>query len=1023
MAKLFSTAAAVLLCAAFCMADMSGQEADDRAIVTGRSDRSLSGPDRTGMRGLFDMARDMYDRGMYDKAGRMFSTVADGTGNIEAEGYSILCMVKMKVPGCRYYAEAFLEKHPATAVGGLIRIAYAKNLFDAGDYAGASSWLEPVSWRSVGKAMRPEFLFMRGYCDYETGNHDRARLRFSELKKLPESDYTAPACYMTGYICYLDGEFSEALPEFARSVKDGRFSAMSAYYIAECHFMMKDYGYLAEEGPGLLESVPAEHRPRLNRMISESFLVLGNAGKARQYYEVNAETSAPSTRADYFYAGSVLYAVEDFRGAIDNFSRMGDLQDSIGQVAAYKLAYSHIRTRNKVAALDAFRSAASMDFNPDISEDAFFNFAKLSFDLNNDGSVFRSYLEKYPDTGKKEMIYSYIAVAALQDHDYAGAIEAYDNIDELDGDMRLNYMKANYLRASELVSSGSYRAAVPCLKAAAYYSDRRGMFNQMSRYWLAESYYRDDRFSEALSSYMGLYNISALYGLKESWLIPYDIAYCHFKLEDYVAASDWFMRYLTGGDTSGYRKDAMLRYADCLFMQKEYPEAAEAYRDVLTDYFDVNDIYPYYQAAISSGLAGDMARKTALLKHAEKAEPSSPFYAEALFELGRSYVVTGNEAQAVVCYKNVIRNVKDSTFVARSLIELGMIARNMSRYEEAVGYYSTVVEQMPYSGYADDALLAIESIYRSLNEPQKYLDYIGRIGKASIKTEDEREMMIFSAAEQIFLTENYQKALLSLQSYIDGWPQGTEVQKAYFYMGECYRNLGKPDQACDCYAEAASSGEGDIAEIACLNFASLSFSLQRYEAAYQAYVSLADMAAVDNNIHVSKVGMMRSAYRAKMYPEAAEAAVEVKDDSRSDRDMVREAEYVLAKSYLAMSRRDEAYDIFRKLSEWPATPEGAEAVYLLILDSYDRGDFEDVETRVYSFSDLSSGQDYWLAKAFIVLGDSFVERGEYEQAMATFRSVADGYIPASQDDDVQDNVGMRINRLEEIMQQAPAGDN
>ena len=151
--------------------------------------------------------------------------------------------------------------------------------------------------------------------------------------------------------------------------------------------------------------------------------------------------------------------------------------------------------------------------------------------------------------------------------------------------------------------------------------------------------------------------------------------------------------------------------------------------------------------------------------------------------------------------------------------------------------------------------------------------------------------------------------------------------------------------------------------------------------------------------------------------------MDVKDDSRSDRDMVREAEYVLAKSYLAMSRRDEAYDIFRKLSEWPATPEGAEAVYLLILDSYDRGDFEDVETRVYSFSDLSSGQDYWLAKAFIVLGDSFVERGEYEQAMATFRSVADGYIPASQDDDVQDNVGMRIDRLEEIMQQASAGDN
>jgi hypothetical protein len=46
-------------------------------------------------------------------------------------------------------------------------------------------------------------------------------------------------------------------------------------------------------------------------------------------------------------------------------------------------------------------------------------------------------------------------VAALYDRDYATAIEAYDRIDELDDGMVLNYMKANYLRANQLVSSGS----------------------------------------------------------------------------------------------------------------------------------------------------------------------------------------------------------------------------------------------------------------------------------------------------------------------------------------------------------------------------------------------------------------------------------------------------------------------------------------------------------------------------------------------------------------------------------------
>ncbi len=986
----------------------------------GRTD-CFPSPERTGLRGDFRKAKALFDKGMYAVAGEVFNAVAARTGDIEAEGYAVLCAVKMNVPGYVYFADSFIASHPYAGVTSQIRFAHALNLFDAGDYSGASAVFGSLSRFSLYRSQRPEYLFKRAYCDFGTGHPETALLRLNEIDKLPVSDYTAPARYLSGYISYSREDFAAAVPMFGKAMKDGRFTSMAAYYLTDSRFMLKDYEYVVKEGIGFLDVVPPEYRPRLTRMISESFLVLGDADRAKLYYDENAGVAAPSARSDYFYAGSVLYAVEDFQGAIDNFSRMEDRTDSLGQAANYKMGYSYIRTRNKVAALDAFREAASVDFDPEISEDAFFNFAKLSFDLNNDGSVFRSYLEKYPDTGKKEMIYGYIAVAALRSHDYAGAIDAYDNIDELDSDMKHNYMKANYLRAAELIASGAYRDAVPCLKAAAYYSDRRGMFNQMSRYWLAESYYRDDRFTDALSAYTGLYNTSALYGMEESRLIPYDMAYCHFKMEDYPSAARWFSEYLSDRDAV-MRKDALLRYADCLFMQRLYKEAASAYGDVLTDYFDVNDIYPYYQAAISSGLAGDMAKKTALLKNVEKADASAAFYPEAMFELGRAYVTGGSEAQAVVCYKNLIRDVKDSTYVARSLIELGMISRNRSQYEAALGYYETVVEQMPYSGYADDALLAIESIYRSLNEPQKYLDYIGKIGKSSLKTEDEREMMIFSAAEQIFLTENYQKALLSLQSYLDTYPQGTDVPKAYFYMAECYKNLGKPDQACDFYAKVVEAGTDSIAEIACLNFANLSYSLQRYETAYGAYVSLGEMAAIDNNRFAAMLGMMRSAYRARMNDEAAEAADKVLADSRADADVRREAEYVLAKSYLAMSRRDEAYAIFNRLSAWPSTPEGAEAMYLLILDSYDRGVFDDVETRVYSFSDQSSGQTYWLAKAFIVLGDSFVERGEYEQAMATFRSIADGYEPA-EGDDVLDNVSMRIRKLEEIMQQAPVAEN
>ena len=122
----------------------------------------------------------------------------------------------------------------------------------------------------------------------------------------------------------------------------------------------------------------------------------------------------------------------------------------------------------------------------------------------------------------------------------------------------------------------------------------------------------------------------------------------------------------------------------------------------------------------------------------------------------------------------------------------------------------------------------------------------------------------------------------------------------------------------------------------------------------------------------------------------------------------------MAKSYLATSRRDEAFVILERLSGNVSDVYGAEAAYMLIQDSYDRGQFEEVENKVYAFSDSGSSHVYWLARSFIVLGDSFAERGELEQAEATFESVLEGYTPSGQDDDVLDNVNMRLKRLKEM---------
>jgi TolA-binding protein len=325
-----------------------------------------------------------------------------------------------------------------------------------------------------------------------------------------------------------------------------------------------------------------------------------------------------------------------------------------------------------------------------------------------------------------------------------------------------------------------------------------------------------------------------------------------------------------------------------------------------------------------------------------------------------------------------------------------------------------VVEEMPLSEYADDALLAIESVYQTKNEPQEYIKYIESIGKGQLKTEDEKEAMIFNSAEQICLSGNYEKALVALQSYLDTYPHGVSRYKADFYMAESYRALGKREQASDCYQKVISNGEGSFVELSILHFADISFDLERWNDAYGAYSSLYETAKIEANRYLAICNMMRSAYRGNDWDKAFSDAAKVIDDERSDELMKTEATYVMAKACLATSRRDDAIALLEVLAKDITSASGAEAAYRIIQDCYDRGSFQQVEDKVYAFADAGSAQTYWLAKSFIVLGDSFVERDEIEQAKATFESVRDGYTPYGDEDDVLDNVRMRLKRLEEM---------
>ena len=973
-------------------------------LLCGAGAQAGDGPSRRIMR----EAVSLFEGGMFERAQTLFEQLGNDP---EARGYAVLCAVTLQAPGYESLVEAYEAEYPGARLTDRIHYRMGLNYFAKEEYEAASAEFMYVDPRALPEDELAEYTYKRAYSDFGRGDLANARRGMEEIQGMPFSDYTGPSRYALGYIAYAQKEFPQACNWFEQAAKDPRFTDLSNYYILECKFMQKDYRYVVENGIALYDSVPDERRPHLARILSESYLVMGDARKARSYYDRILDEKPRMNRSDWFYAGSVLYAVEDWQGAVDNFTMMTDRVDSLGQIANYQLGYAYIKTKNKVAALDAFKDASGQAFDPAIQEDAYFNYAKLAFDLNHDTSVFSDYITKYNNKQKNDKIWSYQALAALYNRDYAGAVAAYDNVDDLTPDMRGNYMKANYLRANQLISNGSWRDAVPMLRAAAYYGDRRDPFNQLARYWLAESYFNAGQFDQARATLTDLYNTSALDGREEGKKIPYDIAYTHFRDGSWAEASKWFDKYLKDGNAS-FARDAAVRRADCDFYRKDYKDAIAGYRQAIDAYGGVtDDLYPWYQCGLAYGLTGAKEDRINVLSAVKDASPAANYYSETLYELGRAYVAVNDEDDAVRTFKTLKGTTRDNTFAARALIELGMISRNRGEAARALDYYKQVVENLSETGYAEDAMLAIESICQSEGQADAYLAYAEKVGAVSNKTDAEKEALYFNAGEQLYLSGSYAKALASLENYRARYPDGSRVEQTWFYTAECLRAMDKKEPACDAYAKVTA---GEFAEPAARALADLSFGMEKYKDAYEAYRKLQRLARIEGNVSAGRIGAMRAAYRGHKWEEALAAADVVKNDKAATNDLLREADYVKAKASLARSDRDTAFGLFENLSRYPSTDEGAEACFQLIQRSYDTGDFADVEKRVYQLAQDAPGQNYWLAKAFIVLGDSFAERDNLAQARATFESVKNGYTPSGPDDDVPDNVRMRLEKLQII---------
>ncbi|EKD31153.1 MAG: hypothetical protein ACD_77C00384G0003 [uncultured bacterium] len=962
----------------------------------------------------------LYDRALYPAAINEINDAVALSGTLseselaKAGALSLLCSIELQKPNIEGLVKEFLDKYPFSSEKETIRLKLAGYYFRQQDYVTSLDILQKINSKYLAKEHITEYNFQLAYCNMRTGRLVEAERLFELVLGAKYSTFSNPSQYYIAYIRYMQKDFKKAIELFGKIEKDPRFSTLARYYSLESQFMLKNYEVVTSKGEELFLTLSGEFKNKLARILSEAYFATGNVEKANFYFGQFSFTNKELSRKDIYYSGIIAYSMKNYELAIQSFVKLNEMGDTLSQNALYHMGHSYIQTKNKQAALVAFRSASRFNFDPLIREDAMFNYAKLSFDINSDINVFRQYLNEFsPVDSKYNEIQNYIATSLIVSKDYKGASDVLKLIRFPQPEDIINLQKVSFLRGMQQMEIGAFRDAIPNFELSVTNGNYNVPLQNLAKFWLAEALYRDNQFSRSVETNLSLVNNNIKF--KSSAEYPtalYNLGYGYFKLSNFSAAELWFTRYLSAaGRVPQYGTEAKLRLGDVLFMQRKYAAATDLFSQVSKN--DINAYaYANYQMAISQGLLGNDSKKVEFLKSILQSTENSKMYPEILYELGRTLVQTGDNIQAKKYFRELGDRYQESSYYPKALLELGLIALNQNQNDEAVQYYKQILAVSPQSQEAQNAIAGLENIYQEKGETEDFLDYLDKSGLSKSRSTDDRELLIFNSAEKQYLSGNYTSAINSFTSFLSRHPNSSKKSQANFYLGESYNKTGKPELAIDHFKKVMESGEGSFLELATLNYSKISYNLENYKQALEGYSSLMLIARLDNNRTEAQLGRLNSFFMDRQWENAVAESKRIDTRSFSESAKTR-INYITAKSLYSLGERSAALPILKELSKNKITAEGAESAYLLISNSFDNGDFASVEKETFAFSDSNTPQSYWLAKCFILLGDTYAEKENWEQAKATYESILESY-NAKGTDDIADQIKMRLSKIEKM---------
>jgi len=118
------------------------------------------------------------------------------------------------------------------------------------------------------------------------------------------------------------------------------------------------------------------------------------------------------------------------------------------------------------------------------------------------------------------------------------------------------------------------------------------------------------------------------------------------------------------------------------------------------------------------------------------------------------------------------------------------------------------------------------------------------------------------------------------------------------------------------------------------------------------------------------------------------------------------ANLYLGRYYFSINKIDEAENSYRAVSKLTKTEAGAEAKYMLASILFLKGKYIDAQQACFDLSNQVPSYEYWVAKGFIILAETYAKLGNDFQAKSTLQSIIEEY--SVKDDGIIDEANKKL---------------